>query len=607
MAHELSIGLLAGVATLGAIGAFAVGGGKGDDLAPAALPPVIFPAENPFSEEKRVLGKILFWDEQLSSSNTVSCGTCHQPNAGGADPVVAHAPGPDNVFGTPDDEFTSFGVTGSDANNDYVPTPPFGFDVQATGRAANPAIMAMYATDLFWDGRATSEFRDPVSGDILIPFGGALESQAVGPVLSDVEMAHKHRDWAAVSEKLVTAVPMALGTNLPADMASAIAVHPDYPALFEAAFGDPAITPARIGFAIATYERTLVPDQTPWDAFMAGDPNAMTEAQIRGWNTFSGSRCVLCHIPPLFTDHSFRNIGVRPTAEDIGHQAVTGDPDDRGKFKLSTLRNAGLKPTFMHTGDLVTMEEVIEFYRGPGAPGNDNRDPSLPVEIPFEERADLVDFLVNALTDPRVANETFPFDRPTLFIERSADQPVNLGGRTNGSGGFAPRVIAESPANVGNEDFRLGVHRALGGATAFIAMSASPPVGGEVAQDQVFGPIVLSGPGEGTGFGTWHWAIPADPALEGQTRYLQWRIEDPAGVGGVALSDAIQITFICGPYCPSDCPADLDGDGDTDADDFFAYLDAFASDELAVCDRDSDGDCDADDFFTYLDSFAAGC
>ncbi len=55
------------------------------------------------------------------------------------------------------------------------------------------------------------------------------------------------------------------------------------------------------------------------------------------------------------------------------------------------------------------------------------------------------------------------------------------------------------------------------------------------------------------------------------------------------------------------CPADLDGDGDADADDFFDYLDAFATGDLAVCDIDGDGDCDADDFFDYLDQFAQGC
>lgn len=55
------------------------------------------------------------------------------------------------------------------------------------------------------------------------------------------------------------------------------------------------------------------------------------------------------------------------------------------------------------------------------------------------------------------------------------------------------------------------------------------------------------------------------------------------------------------------CPGDLDGDGDADAEDFFAYLDAFASADLPVCDVDQDADCDAEDFFAYLDRFAAGC
>ncbi len=55
------------------------------------------------------------------------------------------------------------------------------------------------------------------------------------------------------------------------------------------------------------------------------------------------------------------------------------------------------------------------------------------------------------------------------------------------------------------------------------------------------------------------------------------------------------------------CPADLDGDNDTDADDFFAYLDAFANDDFDICDIDEDDDCDADDFFAYLDLFAQGC
>ena len=69
----------------------------------AELPEVPIPVENPITEAKRVLGKILFWEEQLSSDNTVACGTCHIPSVGGADPRQFSHPGPDQIFGTNDD------------------------------------------------------------------------------------------------------------------------------------------------------------------------------------------------------------------------------------------------------------------------------------------------------------------------------------------------------------------------------------------------------------------------------------------------------------------------------------------------------------------------
>ncbi len=606
MRHAIGLTILATLSS--AVVAVAIGAGNDGDLAPASLPEVVFPPENPFSEDKRVLGKILFWDEQLSSDNTVSCGTCHQPASAGTDPVPARDPGADNTFGTDDDEFTSFGVIGADAANNYRPVAPFGLEPQTTPRSTNPAITAMYYTELFWEGRAPSEFRDPQTGEVVIPVGGALESQAAAPIVSDVEMAHADRDWDQVTTKLESAVPLALATEIPPDMTAAIDAHPRYPDLFEAAFGDTNISAARIAMAIATYERTLVPDQAPWDRFMAGDQNAMTPAQQRGWFTFSNSRCVFCHVAPWFASDSYENIGLRPLAEDLGRSEVTGDPADRGKFKVSTLRNVGLKSTFMHTGQFTTLEEVIALYQGPGAPGNDNRNLGLPLQIPPQlHPGDLVAFLAEALTDPRVANEQFPFDRPTLFTERPDDAPQNLGGATAGAAGFVPRVIAIEPPNVGNADFKIGVDQALAATTAFVAISQSPPVDGVVPPDTLEGPITTRGQSPGEGYATFHWPIPADPSLDNQVFYLQWRIDDPEADGGIALSDAIQLTLFCGERCPSDCPADLDADGDADADDFFFYLDAFATGDLNICDIDNDTDCDAEDFFAYLDLFAAGC
>lgn len=380
----------------------------------AQLPPPPVPVENPLTEEKRVLGKILFWDEQLSSDGTISCGTCHQPGAAGVDPRAGVHPGPDGTFGTSDDIAGSPGVVRVDAAGN-VGDPVFGDAPQVTSRTSMSTAGAAYVPEAFWDGRAGTTFLDPESGEISIAAGGALENQALGPILSDVEMAHEERDWEDVREKLGAALPLGSASDLPPDARLAIETNPSYPLLFQAAFGDDEITAERIAFAIATYERTLIPDQTPWDAFVAGDPQALTPQQTQGWNFFQGSRCSLCHAPPLFTDQSFRNVGVRPVAEDPGRQAVTGAPPDAGRFKVPTLRNVGLKPNFMHTGDLDSVQNAMLWYR-PNNPqrSNDNLDPLLPVPVPQPQRAALVDFLTNGLTDPRVANESFPFDRPTL-------------------------------------------------------------------------------------------------------------------------------------------------------------------------------------------------
>lgn len=402
------------------------------------LPPVEFPAENPYSEEKRILGKILFWDEQLSSDNTMACGTCHIPSFAGADPRSARHPGADGQFFTADDVFGSPGVVAMDSSGNPVNDPIFGTDRQVTGRAAQPYFAAMFADNGFWDGRATSEFIDPEDGvTTVIAEGGALESQAVGPILSSVEMAHPDRTWEQVRTKLENAIPLLFASDIPQDMEDAVQANPTYNALFAAAFADGEITAARIGKAIATYERTLLSDQTPWDAFMAGDQNAMTANQVQGWNFFNQSLCSRCHRPPLFTDDQFHNIGLRPAAEDLGREDITGVPNDRGRFKTPSLRNIGLRANLMHVGFIGTVRQAIDFYNEQQGQVQFDADQSgIPTNqpgvfedydqasVPGNERDNLIDFLENALTDPRVASETFPFDRPALFSELGAGPDI---------------------------------------------------------------------------------------------------------------------------------------------------------------------------------------
>ena len=391
----------------------------------AALPAVPVPAGNPVTEPKRVLGKILFWDEQLSSDNTIACGSCHRPASGGADPRVGRYPGTDK--GTIDDVLGSPGIVSLDSNGLQRHDPVFGDAVQVTPRTSPSFFGAIWAPEVFWDGRAGGEFRDPLSGAVALAAGGALENQALASLANDAEMAKAGRTWAELAAKLERATPLALATDLPPDARAALEQSPRYPDLFRAAFGDPAITPVRIAFAIATYERTLVADQTPWDRYMAGDTTALSPSELFGWRAMQDFHCINCHEPPLFTNNGFFNIGLRRIEYDRGRENVTHDPEDAGEVKVPSLRNVGLRPRFMHTGEFGTIGAAVSFYRTtPALVGRDDI-PGAGIYAfnmgPVTE-ADLRAFLSTALTDPRVRDETFPFDRPRLRSERDVDDAL---------------------------------------------------------------------------------------------------------------------------------------------------------------------------------------
>ncbi len=524
------------------------------------LPPPLAPPENLPTLDKILLGKILFWEEQLSSDNTVACGSCHAPQAGFSDLRTAVNPGPDGLMPTADDIFGSPGVIRQDPSSDYAPDPVFNLLTQVTGRHAPEIVAALYAPEAFWDGRASDTFVNPETLAVSIPTGGALESQIVGPPLNDIEMAHEARNWGQLTTKLATARPWALATNQPADAAAQIASHPNYPSLFTAAFGDAVITAERIAFAIASYERTLVPDQTPWDRFIAGQQNAMTQNQVAGWNQFNGpARCANCHTPPLFSDNKFHNLGLRPDTEDNGRQSVTGVFADRGKFKTPSLRDAGLRPRFFHNGSETQLDNgpgpggVDTIYVNGGGAFRNNLDPLL---IPLAGQPginipQIFDFVGNALTDPRVAAGLPPFDRPTLYGQRVPSGSNLYGPQSNGTGGLAPTPIAGVPALSGGE-MKVGVRNARGGANVWLAISRTQgngtPANGipmnvglpafRILSSTLGGAVGLAG----QGYGTFHAPLPANPAIIGIDAFVQVFVADPAAPGGYAASRGARFT-----------------------------------------------------------------
>ncbi|MDE0001506.1 MAG: hypothetical protein OXQ29_02275 [Rhodospirillaceae bacterium] len=393
-------------------------GSQAGTPATAQLPPVPVPAENPVTEPKRVLGKILFWDEQLSSNDTIACGTCHRPASGGADPRFGRHTGTDK--GTIDDVWGSPGVVYMNEAGEALEHPIFGFEPQVTRRVAPSNFGALWAGEVFWDGRAGSRFLDPQSGEVAIAEGGALENQVLDSLSNPAEMTHPGRTWDDLTGKLHRVRPLALARDFPADVSQALAEHTDYPALFRAAFGDDGISAVRIAFAIATYQRTLLADQTPWDRYMAGDQTALTEQAEFGWQVFQRLRCVNCHEPPLFTNNDFFNIGLRLSEFDTGRQGVTADPEDAGEVRVPSLRNVGLRTRLMHTGEFGRLSEAITFYNTALALPGVDEVPGVGTYV-FDltgfDSYDLDAFLRTGLQDPRVAEETFPFDRPTLGSE----------------------------------------------------------------------------------------------------------------------------------------------------------------------------------------------
>jgi cytochrome c peroxidase len=390
----------------------------------AAVPPVPVPPENPVTEPKRVLGKILFWEEQLSSNGTVACGTCHRPASGGADPRMGRYPGVDK--GTIDDVRGSPGIVSLDRNGHPQQHPVFGDEPQVTPRLAPSNFAGLWADELFWDGRASSVFKDPISGTTAIAHGGALENQALAALMNPAEMAKSGRTWADVTADLAHAKPLGLATDLPADVAAAITARPSYPALFAAAFGDTAITPVRIAFAIASYQRTLVSDRTLWDRYDAGDTTALSGRALYGWRAMQAFHCTACHTPPLFTNNEFFQIGLRRAVFDAGRENVTHDPEDAGEMKVPSLRNAGLLPRFMHTGQFDNLGAAIGFYITTMALPERDGIPGFGLytfNMSQIDESDIAEFITAALTDPRVRDETFPFDRPRLRSERTTTSP----------------------------------------------------------------------------------------------------------------------------------------------------------------------------------------
>jgi cytochrome c peroxidase len=235
-----------------------------------------------------------------------------------------------------------------------------------SGQRNAPTILnAAYQGSQFWDGRAKT-----------------LEEQVGGPMANTVEMNQPHE--VAISK-------------LNAD--------PELRRDFEYAFGPGPITLGKLEQAIASFERTLVCGNSPFDRYQyGGDKNALSPAAIRGLAVFKDPKrgnCASCHVIgdkyALFSDGLFHNLGVGVNDQgeltDLGRYNETKRESDKGAFKTPSLREVAQTAPYMHDGTLRTLREVVDFYAGHG-----NSNPYLDkrisdITLSGRDRQDLIAFL----------------------------------------------------------------------------------------------------------------------------------------------------------------------------------------------------------------------
>jgi len=190
---------------------------------------------------------------------------------------------------------------------------------------------------------------------------------------------------------------------------------PSYRRDFSKAWGSGPITFEMVAKSIASFERTLLSANSPFDRWKYGhDEKAVSESVKRGFVVFTAKKkgnCAVCHVSgekhALFTDNKFHDIGVGVQSgkiADPGLYEVTHNETDRGKFKTPSLRNVALTAPYMHDGSLRDLKQVMDFYIGGGS-SHQNLDKEIhPLDfLTGRERRDLLAFL-NSLTGEMLPN-----------------------------------------------------------------------------------------------------------------------------------------------------------------------------------------------------------
>lgn len=359
------------------------------------LPSPITEADfRPFDPARAALGQLLFYDKVLSGNRNIACATCHNHDTMSADGLSL-----------------GIGEGGIGVGTERrVPEGPM--HPQHRMPRNVPALFNIGHADItvmLHDGRVSvgdfydNGFNTPIEEWLPKGLNSVLAAQSLMPLTSDVEMAgqKEENDIAAAANRRIDRVWPAL--------AERVASIPAYVDLFVAAFPDvnsaEDITPVYIANALDDFQNSeWRAVHSPFDAYLAGDTDALTPAQKRGLDLFYGkANCASCHSGPLLTDQGFYALAIPPFGpgrtrkfdpfpRDLGRMGETDRPEDAYRFRTPPLRNVALTAPYGHNGAFATLEGIVRHHLDPQA-SFDAWDRSQ-VIMPTSASFDPIDFVI---------------------------------------------------------------------------------------------------------------------------------------------------------------------------------------------------------------------
>jgi len=236
--------------------------------------------------------------------------------------------------------------------SDGLPTA-IGHGQKVLERSTPTILNTAYNALQMWDGRFRS-----------------LEKQALGPMSAPGEM---NQDLDEVVKEL--------------------SVVKGYVTLFNKAYPGEGISTKTIAKAIASFERTIVSTEAPFDRWINGDSKAMSASATNGFKLFEGkANCTKCHSGFNFSDDGFHNIGLKDDS-DKGRYSIRKVKILQGAFKTPTLRDIAKTAPYMHNGEYTSLAEVVEHYNRGGV-NKGHLSPNIkPLNLSANEKADLVAFM----------------------------------------------------------------------------------------------------------------------------------------------------------------------------------------------------------------------